>query len=100
MTYFRENHDERKYVILVIYDIVDNKRRAQMVKCLEKYGIRVQKSAFEVYISKKKLVKLESEAGSIIDITCDSLRIYSLKHNTAIKTWGIGCCKAEDVIIL
>ena len=54
MTYFRENHDERKYVILVIYDIVDNKRRAQMVKCLEKYGIRVQKSAFEVYISKKK----------------------------------------------
>jgi len=46
--------DERRYIVLVIYDIVDNKRRSRMVKCVERYGIRVQKSAFEAFLSKKK----------------------------------------------
>ena len=27
--------DERRYIVLVIYDIVDNKRRNRMVKCAE-----------------------------------------------------------------
>ena len=27
--------DERHYIVLVIYDIVENKRRSKMVKCLE-----------------------------------------------------------------
>ena len=96
MTYYMENYDNRRYVILIIYDIVDNKRRLNMVRCLEKYGIRVQKSAFEVYISKKKYERLEIEAAGIIDKATDSLRIYFLYN----RTWGIGCCKEEDVIIL
>ena len=37
---------DKRYIVLVIYDIVDNKRRNRMVKCLERYGVRVQKSAF------------------------------------------------------
>ena len=41
--------DERRYIVLVIYDISENRRRARMVKCLERYGVRVQKSAFEVF---------------------------------------------------
>ena len=100
MTYYMENYDNRRYVILIIYDIVDNKRRLNMVRCLEKYGIRVQKSAFEVYISKKKYERLEIEAAGIIDKATDSLRIYFLYNHTAVRTWGIGCCKEEDVIIL
>ena len=28
--------DERRYIVLVIYDIVDNKRRSRMVKCVER----------------------------------------------------------------
>ena len=46
--------DERRYIVLVIYDIVDNKRRSRMVKCVERSGIRVQKSAFEAFLSKNK----------------------------------------------
>ena len=51
--------DERRYIVLVIYDIVDNKRRNRMVKCVERYGIRVQKSAFEAFLSKKKYEPLD-----------------------------------------
>ena len=37
---------------------------------------------------------------AIIDKATDSLRIYFLYNRTAVRTWGIGCCKEEDVIIL
>ena len=46
--------DERRYIVLVIYDITENKRRNRMVKCLERYGVRVQRSAFEAFLTKKK----------------------------------------------
>ena len=36
--------DADKKLILIIYDIIDNKRRTKMVKLLESYGTRVQKS--------------------------------------------------------
>lgn len=48
-----EIYNENKKLILVIYDIVDNKRRRKMVKFLEKYGLRVQKSAFEMILNSK-----------------------------------------------
>lgn len=38
--------DDNRKLVLIIYDIVDNKRRLAMVKLLESYGRRVQKSAF------------------------------------------------------
>ena len=39
--------DRKKLIVLVIYDITNNKKRKKMVKCLEQYAIRVQKSCFE-----------------------------------------------------
>ena len=43
-----EQHNDNKKLILVIYDIVSDKRRTKFVKFVEKYGFRVQKSAFEM----------------------------------------------------
>ena len=42
---------EKKIYILVIYDIVSNKRRNAFAKKMNGYGFRVQKSAFEAMIS-------------------------------------------------
>lgn len=47
--------DEKKsneVFALIIYDIMDNKRRSQLVKYLQGYGFRVQKSCFEVILNK------------------------------------------------
>lgn len=33
--------DDSRLIVLIIYDIVDNKRRTSMVKCLSRYAIRV-----------------------------------------------------------
>ena len=91
---------DRRYIVLVIYDIVNNKKRNRMVKCLESYGIRVQKSAFEAYLTKKKYEQLMQDACKIIDKDVDSLRIYLLANNTSVRAWGLGDTHIDDVIII
>lgn len=92
--------DTKRYIVLVIYDIVDNKRRNKMVASLEKYGLRVQKSAFEAYITKKQYEKMEREITKVIDTEGDSLRIYFLANHTSVRSWGVGDKHVEDVIVL
>lgn len=91
--------DDRRYIVLVIYDIVDNKCRSKMVKCLEGFGIRVQKSAFEAYLTKRYYERLVKQASDIINLQTDSLRIYLLASYTSVQSWGIGHANVDDVII-
>lgn len=58
---------ERNFIVLMIYDIVDNKRRNKMVKCLEAYGVRVQKSAFEALLNRRQYEKMLRESSILID---------------------------------
>ena len=90
--------DERRYIVLVIYDITDNRRRARM-KCLERYGIRVQKSAFEAFLTEKKYDRMVELTSGLIDPATDSLRIYLLANHTSVRSWGIGDRHVEDVVI-
>lgn len=90
---------EKRYVILIIYDITDNKKRNKMVKCLERYGVRVQKSAFEAFINKALYNLLMIETSKIIDTSTDSLRIYQLHDHMSVRSWGLGDKHVDDVII-
>ena len=75
--------DERRYIVLVIYDISENRRRAQMVKCLERYGVRVQKSAFEASLNKKQYEKLIFELDRYVGRE-DSIRVYKLYEDSEV----------------
>ena len=46
-----ETQSVKKLYVLIIYDIVDNKKRLAFAKKLNGYGFRVQKSAFEAMIT-------------------------------------------------
>ena len=91
---------ERKFIVLMIYDIVDNKRRNKMVKCLEAYGVRVQKSAFEALLNRRQYEKMLRESSILIDEAVDSLRVYVLDDIIDVYTWGIGERKETDCAIL
>ena len=91
---------ERKFIVLMIYDIVDNKRRNKMVKCLEAYGVRVQKSAFEALLNRRQYEKMRRESSILIDEAVDSLRVYVLDDIIDVYTWGIGERKETDCVIL
>ena len=91
---------ERKFIVLMIYDIVDNKRRNKMVKCLDAYGVRVQKSAFEALLNRRQYEKMLRESSILIDEAVDSLRVYVLDDIIDVYTWGIGERKETDCVIL
>lgn len=91
---------EKQFIVLMIYDIVDNKRRNRMVKCLEAYGVRVQKSAFEALLTRRQYDKMLSESSRLIDEAVDSLRVYVLDDIIDVYTWGIGERKETDCVIL
>ena len=80
----------RKNLVLVIYDVSDNKKREKLVKCLKSYGVRVQKSSFECLLSKKLYKKMVKESNKIIDKKTDSLRIYKMNNENKILNYGIG----------
>lgn len=74
--------------VLVIYDISNSKKRRGVVKLLNRYGTRVQKSAFECIITEAMAAKLEQKLAAGIDKT-DSVRIYRFLSGTKIKSFGL-----------
>lgn len=91
---------DKKFIVLMIYDIVDNKMRNKMVKCLEHYGVRVQKSAFEALLDRKQYQRMLAESSALINEETDSLRVYVLDDIIDVYTWGIGERKESDCIVL
>ena len=79
---------EQKSLILVIYDIIENKRRSRLVKILEGYGFRVQKSAFEARLSDRQYQKLLSAVENFA-LEEDNIRIYKINGQGEIRSFGI-----------
>jgi CRISPR-associated protein Cas2 len=93
--------EEKKVYILIIYDIVSNKRRVKLSKVLEGYGFRIQKSAFEALINIKLYKKILNEIPRYINEKEDSVRVYKIYGQGEVVNFGnANEIKAEDVIIL
>ena len=77
---------------VVCFDISDDKSRNKVGSLLEEYGVRVQKSVFEIEISDNKLQKLISKIECLIDEE-DSVRFYAMHKNCVKNSFflGYGC---------
>lgn len=75
---------QKSVFALVIYDIVSNKRRLKLAQLLTGYGIRVQRSCFEV-----KITELEYRS-----LLMDLERFYEEDERDCILVYR---CKQEDV---
>ena len=96
-----ENNYSKKLFVLVIYDIIDNKRRVKFAKEMSGYGFRVQKSAFEPLIEEKLFIKLKREIPKLIDPEEDSVRIYRMTGYGEVNLFGVNSkIQAEDVIVI
>lgn len=91
--------DKDKKLVLVIYDIVDNKRRAQMVKLLNSYGTRVQKSAFETLITIRQYTKMIEGIEKII-CNEDNVRLYRLNSSNEVLLLGESYTVYEEEVII
>ena len=96
-----EENRGKKVYILVIYDIVNNKRRTAFAKKMKGYGFRVQKSAFEAMISMKLYKDLLKEIPKLICTEEDSVRVYRILGQGEVSLFGLNeSIQNEEIIII
>lgn len=95
-----EEESNNKLFILIIYDIIDNKKRNKLAKYLQGYGNRVQKSAFEAMLTRQKYDKLIKEVPAFVTRE-DSVRIYRISGKGQVTAWGVqDNVEQEEIIII
>lgn len=75
---------------VISYDIVDDKRRTQLARALESWGLRVQYSVFECQLSPTERKHLALQLQEYIDLDEDSLRWYPVCNHCLEKAGHLG----------
>ena len=90
----------KKVFALVIYDIIENKKRTRFAKFMNGFGTRVQKSCFEVVISLPAFEKMMKNIGKYCESE-DSIRVYRIQGKGQVYQWGkAGPKEEEEVLVL
>ena len=72
------------------YDVTVGRRRNQISKVLERFGLRVQKSVFQCDIPQEKAIELKAELLKKINKKEDSLLFYPVCDDCLNKAVLIG----------
>jgi CRISPR-associated protein Cas2 len=75
---------------LICYDIVKDSRRNKVAHLLEGYGLRVQKSVFEVVLDEQQYEKLQKRLLKYLNKREDQLRFYPLSARNRSKVVVLG----------
>ncbi len=77
-------------LILVAYDITEQRRLSKVAKACEDYGVRVQYSLFECRLDQEELSALWTRLLDLIDDGEDRIVAYQLDSRSADKTLTAG----------
>ena len=77
-------------LVLVSYDISDDKRRQRVAKLLEGFGVRVLESVFECDLTGPQWAKLQRRLLRLLNAERDRARAYFLCETCAAKTEIVG----------
>lgn len=83
-------------LVVVVYDVPDDKRRTKLAKFLEGYGRRVQYSVFECFLSLPKMEKLYQQVQKRVKPEEDSVRFYWISEGSMGRTLTIGSPPPEE----
>jgi CRISPR-associated protein Cas2 len=75
---------------LISYDVVQDKRRTNLLKLLRGYGTHVQYSVFECELDARQQRQLIQEMKAIIDPATDSIRLYQIERDAIARIQIIG----------
>lgn len=82
-------------LVLVVYDIPDDRRRARLATFLEGYGRRVQWSVFECFISLPEMKKLHGQVKRRVKQEEDNVRFYWIAADCVPRALTIGSAPPE-----
>ncbi len=90
-------------MLVICYDIADDRRRNRVARLLEGHGERVQESVFECHLDAARVRQLKAAVDAAIDPHADRVRYYSLcrKDVALVICHGTGGAPADaaDVLI-
>ena len=90
-------------MIVVSYDISDDKLRTRFAKFLTKFGHRLQYSVFEIDTSERLLNNIEAEIKNSFEKKfgeSDSIMIFRLSNTCHITRYGYAKHDNDDVIMI
>jgi CRISPR-associated protein Cas2 len=73
------------HLIVVAYDIPDDRRRLRLAHALKDIGVRVQYSVFECHLEPDGLENLRKRLGKMVDTAEDSVRLYRFCQDCGTK---------------
>ncbi|WP_414581642.1 CRISPR-associated endonuclease Cas2 [Scytonema sp. PCC 10023] len=77
-------------LVLVVYDITDDKRRTKLSNFLEGYGRRVQLSVFECFLSLEEMRELHEKVKKLVKPVEDNVRFYWISQEAVSRVLTIG----------
>jgi CRISPR-associated protein Cas2 len=77
-------------LVVVSYDISDDRRRVRAAKVLEGAGSRVLESVFECDLTEREWKRLRTKLMRVVSAMADRLRLYFLCETCVAKTEIIG----------
>jgi CRISPR-associated protein Cas2 len=77
-------------LVVVVYDIPDDRRRLKLSNFLEGHGRRVQQSVFECFLSLPEMKKLHAQVQRRVKPEEDSVRFYWISADAVPRTLTIG----------
>lgn len=90
-------------MIIVSYDISDNKLRNRFSKFIKKFGHRLQYSVFEIDVSERLLDVIEVEIRNKYEkqfSQSDSIIIFRMSNTCRITRYGYASNDNDDIIIV
>ena len=90
-------------MLIVSYDITDNKIRTQFSKFLCKFGYRLQYSVFKIRNSERVLSNIIAEINAVFAkkfIETDSVVIFSLSKQCKFYSYGYAKNEEKDLILV
>lgn len=76
--------------MIVAYDIADPRRLSRVAKIIKDYGVRVQKSIFEVKLDEKRFMEMKSRIEKEIVPAEDGVKYFPLCEKCAGTIENIG----------
>lgn len=90
-------------MILISYDIQNDKLRTRFSKYLQKFGYRLQYSVYEITNSKRMLANIMAEITNNFEkrfSETDSVIVIETSENCKITKWGYAKNDEDDIIIV
>ncbi|MGM9665323.1 MAG: CRISPR-associated endonuclease Cas2 [Eubacteriales bacterium] len=90
-------------MVLISYDISNNKKRTKFNNYIKKYGVRLQYSVYEIENSERILKNIVEDLNNkfikIFDET-DSVYIFKLSNSCEVTKYGYAKHEDTDLLIV